>query len=306
MAWYFNLASMKATAVPEELIGAPFYRKHLSIDSINVVESCSHTVADQRGDMFLKDHMLLFVLEGVNRLTHGKTVYTVRKNEMVLLKKNISITYDKTGSTDLGVPYDSIMFFLKDEFLSDFMKMSGLNTMTTQEMASVNILAVHEPLLSFITSIKAHFNGDTPINKGLVRIKIMELLYDLAQADQNLLLQLIQLKKQTVTDISHVIEENYMSPLKLEDFAYLSGRSLASFKRDFNKIYGTSPAQLIKEKRLAKAQELLTTTDWPVNEICFAVGFENVSHFVRAYKEYSGKAPSEFRKTKQQKSASSH
>ncbi|WP_121812086.1 helix-turn-helix domain-containing protein [Mucilaginibacter kameinonensis] len=288
---------MKATTVPQELIGAPFYRKHLSIDSMDVVESCAHNEADQRGGMFLRDHMLLFVLEGVNRITHGKRIYTVFKNEMVLLKKNTSITYDKTGSADTGDMYDSVMFFLKDEFLSDFMKTSGIKTIKTEELASVNVMPVTEPLLSFITSIKAYFNGTAKIDKGLVRIKITELLYDLAQTDHNLLLQLIQLKKQIVGDIAHVIEENYMNPLKLVDLAYLSGRSLASFKRDFNTIYKTSPAQFLKEKRLNKAKELLTTTDWPVTEIGLSVGFENVSHFVRVYKEFSGTTPTEFRKT---------
>jgi len=288
---------MKATRVPKELIGAPFYRKHLSIDSMDVVESCAHNVADQRGGMFLKDHMLLFVLEGVNQITHGKRTYTVRKNEMVLLKKNISITYDKTGSAETGDLYDSVMFFLKDEFLSDFMKMSGIRTIKTEELAGVNVMQVKEPLLSFIISIKAYFNGSAKMDKGLVRIKIMELLYDLAQTDQNLLLQLIQLRKQVVGDISHVIEENYLNPLKLADFAHLSGRSLASFKRDFNNVYKTSPAQFLKEKRLSKAKELLKATNWPVTEICFAVGFENVSHFVRIYKKFSGMTPTEFRKS---------
>lgn len=263
---------------------------------MEVVESCAHNVADQRGGMFLKDHMLLFVLEGVNRITHGKKTYTVYKNEMVLFKKNISIAYDKTGSADTGNIYDSVMFFLKDEFLSDFMKMSGIKTVQTETLANVNVIQVKEPLLSYIISIKAYFNGSAKIDKGLVRIKIMELLYDLAQIDHNLLLQLIQLKKQVVVDISQIIEENYMNPLKLEEFAYLSGRSLASFKRDFSAIYKTSPAQYLKEKRLNKAKELLATTDWPVTEICFAVGFENVSHFVRIYKEFSGRTPTEYRK----------
>lgn len=290
---------MKATIVPKELIGAPHYRNYLSIDAINVVESCAHNVAEERGTMFLKDHMLLFVLQGTNCITHGKQTYTVHKNEMVLLKKNISISYDKTGSADTGEMYDSIMFFLKDEFLSDFMKTTGIKTIKTEGLAHVNVKPVQEPLLSFLTSIKGHFNAPNGVNKGLIRIKIMELLYDLAQVDHELLLQLIQLKKQVLTDISAVIEENYMNPLKLEELAYLSGRSLASFKRDFNAIYKTSPALFIKEKRLIKAQELLITTNWPVNEVCYEVGFESISHFSRAFKLFSGMTPVEFRKDHQ-------
>ena len=287
---------MKATVVPEELMGAPYYRNYLSFDSINLVESCSHNIAEQKGGMFLKDHMLLFVLKGTNCITHGKQKYTVHKNEMVLLKKNISITYDKTGSSENGEMYDSIMFFLKEEFISDFIKMAGIKTMKTERLANVNVKPVREPLLSFVASIKAHFNAPEKVDKRLVKMKIMELLFDLAQVDNNLLLQLIQLKKQFTTDITSVVEENFMSPLKLEDLAYLSGRSLASFKRDFNTIYKVSPAQYIKEKRLTKAKELLVSTDWPINEICYSIGFENISHFSRAFKVFSGKSPVDFRK----------
>ncbi|MDR0262390.1 MAG: AraC family transcriptional regulator [Sphingobacterium sp.] len=287
---------MKATIVPQELIGAPYYRNYLSIDSVNLVESCSHNIAEQKGGMFLKDHMLLFVLQGTNCITHGKHKYIVHKNEMVLLKKNISITYDKTGSSENGEIYESMMFFLKDEFISDFMKMANIKNMKTERLADVNIKPVYEPLLSFVSSIKGHFNAPEKVDKRLIRMKIMELLFDLAQFDNNLLLQLIQLKKQFMTDITTVVEENFMSPLRLEDLAYLSGRSLASFKRDFNTIYKVAPAQYIKEKRLNKAKELLTSTDWPVNEICYSIGFENISHFSRAFKVYTGKSPIDFRK----------
>lgn len=287
---------MRATTVPAQLMGAPFYRNFLSIDTVNLVESCAHDVADQRGSMFLKDHMLLFVLQGTNRITHGKQTYEVHKNEMVLLKKNISITYDKTGSAALGEMYDSVMFFLKDEFLTDFIKMAGIKTVKTEQLANVNVKPVEEPLRSFVQSIKGHFNAPERVDKKLLKIKIMELLFDLAQVDSNLLLQLIQLKKQFVTDITAVIEENYLNPLKLTDFAYLSGRSLASFKRDFKHIYKETPAQFIKNKRLNKAKELLMNTNWPIHDISFTVGFENFAHFSRAFKTYTGKTPLDFRK----------
>ena len=290
---------MKATTVPNQLIGAPYYRNYLSIDSVNLVESCSHDLSEQKGNMFLKDHMLLFVLEETNCITHGKQQYRVNKNEMVLFKKNISISYDKTGSRINGGMYDSIMFFLKDEFIVDFIKMADIKNTKTEKLADVNVKPVREPLLSFVASIKGHFNAPEKVDKRLLKIKIMELLFDLVQTDNSLLLQLLQLKKQFTTDITTVIEDNFMSPLRLEDFAYLSGRSLASFKRDFNKIYKVSPARYIKEKRLNKAKDLLVSTDWAINDICYTIGFENVSHFSRAFKQFSGKSPVDFRNEKE-------
>ncbi|PQA96983.1 AraC family transcriptional regulator [Chryseobacterium shigense] len=285
---------MKSTMAPGEMLGAPYYHNFISLNGVNIVESCTHT-KDKQGTMYIDDHLLLFVLEGSNKITYGNQSYLVKKNEMVLLHKNINFAFHKIGNKETDNSYDSMYFFLKDEFLVDFMKMGSVISNQSDKMARVTVKEVKEPLLSFITSIKPHFNEPEKMDKGLVRLKIIELLYDLAQTDEDLLQQLLQLKKQVISDISQVIEENYMNPLNLEDFAYLSGRSLSSFKRDFYTIYKVSPAQYIREKRMNKAKDLLSLSNLPVADVCYATGFETVSHFSRAFKKFFGQSPSEIR-----------
>ncbi|WP_245592363.1 helix-turn-helix domain-containing protein [Ectobacillus panaciterrae] len=70
-----------------------------------------------------------------------------------------------------------------------------------------------------------------------------------------------------------------MNPVSLNELAYLSGRSLSTFKRDFRKIYNTSPMKWIRNRRLDKAKELLTHTSLSVSDVCFSTGFENIAHF---------------------------
>jgi transcriptional regulator GlxA family with amidase domain len=89
-----------------------------------------------------------------------------------------------------------------------------------------------------------------------------------------------------------VVEHHYASPVSVSELAYLSGRSLSSFKRDFQNIYNIAPATWIREKRLEKAKDMLETTALSVSDICYSLGFENVSHFSRIYKEFHGQAPS--------------
>ncbi|WP_262507198.1 helix-turn-helix domain-containing protein [Sphingobacterium sp. IITKGP-BTPF85] len=72
-------------------------------------------------------------------------------------------------------------------------------------------------------------------------------------------------------------------------------QKLSSFKRDFKAIYNMTPASWIREKRLEKAKEMLEATQLPVSEICYSLGFENISHFSRIFKEYHGQAPTVFR-----------
>ncbi|WET03988.1 AraC family transcriptional regulator [Flavobacterium sp. YJ01] len=287
---------MKATKVPGQLIDAPYYNNFVKLDSVNIIESCTH-IRDKKGAMFLQDHMLLFVLEGTKHITYGNKTYTIEKNQMVLLKKNISFDYHKTGNFENKDCYDCLMFFLKDEFILDFIKMTEIKEVPTEEMARVTVRTVQEPLRSFVLSIKPYFNDPDKIDSGLVRLKMLELLYDLASTDRALLLQLLQLKQQAISDITQILEENLTSPLTLEDFAYLSGRSLSSFKRDFSAIYKTAPAKWIREKRLNHAQNLLTVTELPITDVCYESGFESPAHFSRLYKKYFGVSPSSARIT---------
>lgn len=87
-----------------------------------------------------------------------------------------------------------------------------------------------------------------------------------------------------------------MNPVSISDLAYLSGRSLSAFKREFQVTYNTSPLQWIRNRRLDKAEELLTHSNLSVTDICFTIGFENVAHFSKVFKERFGYPPSALKK----------
>jgi len=282
---------MKAVHVPEQLTNAPYYHRQLHLNGVSLVESCSHTSRTQ-GTMYLEEHMLMVVFEGTNRITQGKTTYVLNRGEMVLINKATQIGYDKAGNPDNNNIYDSMLFFLKDEFISEFMKMAKIESVDCAEVVVVTVKPVKERLQKFFESLRPYFNEPGDIDAGLMRLKMLELLYDLAATDKNLFQQLLQLKQQVHSDITSVVEENYTAPVTLTDLAYLSGRSLSSFKRDFQAIYQVPPAQWIREKRLAKAYQLLRTT-MPVKDVCYSLGFESVAHFSRLFKAHFGHTPSD-------------
>lgn len=289
---------MKLLKVPMGLIKAPYYKNALTLDGLSIVESCTNTssVASLTGNMFLEEPILLVVLEGTNVITVGKMQYTMRKNEMLLLKKATHMHYHKTGDPGKGNVYDSLMFFLKEEFIIDFMKMAQIESAETAEATVTMVKPVNERLLKFFYSVKPYFNDQEQIDSGLMRLKILELLYDLTSTDKNLLQQLLQLKQQVYADIPAVVEENYANPVSLSDLAYLCGRSLSSFKRDFYSIYQTTPATWIREKRLCKAREMLQA-GMGVKDVCYSLGFESPAHFSRLFKSHFGQTPREIQIT---------
>jgi AraC-like DNA-binding protein len=87
-------------------------------------------------------------------------------------------------------------------------------------------------------------------------------------------------------DLAKFMEDNYLFNMPLERFSYFTGRSLTTFKRDFRKIYGSTPQRWLTEKRLKLAHYLLTDGKQKPAEVFREVGFENLSHFRMLLKNF--------------------
>lgn len=284
---------MKYLKVPTVLAQSPSNYGLLRVKDFLAIASFEHTHQSD-GGMFLEEHLLLFVLDGTNTLTHGKHKYVVCKNQMILLPKATIWEYKKEGNLNTNL-YESMLFFLKDEFLKDFLQMAKVDKSDQKDIATA-VKSVNEHLLAYLNSIKPYFFNAESIESGLLRLKIMELLYVLALNDKEILHQMLRLRQPAKTDIISVIDQNYTLHLSLPQLAYLSGRSLSGFKRDFAAIYNTSPSKWIRERKLEKARELLSTTLFSIADISYMSGFENTTHFSRIFKEKFGYSPSENRK----------
>ena len=86
-------------------------------------------------------------------------------------------------------------------------------------------------------------------------------------------------------DILEFMEQNYMYDFSMEDLATFTGRSLATFKRDFKKISTLTPQKWLIHKRLEAAYEKMKTGTRKVQDVYLEVGFKNPSHFATAFKK---------------------
>ena len=93
-----------------------------------------------------------------------------------------------------------------------------------------------------------------------------------------------------------VMKEDMTNNEPLEDIANTLGVSYSLFRREFRKRCGISPGQYRLELRLAKAKELLLTTNLSVAEISSRLHFECIGQFSTFFKKKSGSSPLEFRK----------
>lgn len=261
------------------------------MDGGSIIDQCIVT-AGERGTFFLEQHLLYVVLGGSVKLTCGRQSWTVGKNEMILLRRAQSVSYEKQGSEETGL-FESQLFAINDELLKDFLTSQQVVIPAMTEEYGAQVSPMSERLVAYCWSLAPYFNDPSQVNPGLLRLKVMELLYNVMDCSKNIFRQMLQLRQPVKTDIRRVVEENYTSPISLDELAYLSGRSLSSFKREFQDIYGEPPARWIREKRLSKAQQMLRSSSLSVADVAYSLGFENPTHFSRIFKQQYGYAPSQ-------------
>ena len=279
----------KITKFPSALISGDCTTSSLVLDGGSIIDQCIVT-AGERGTFFLEQHLLYVVLGGSVKLTCGRQTWTVGKNEMILLRRAQSVSYEKQGSEETGL-FESQLFAINDELLKDFLTSQQVQIPQMTEELGTQVSPMSDRLVAYCWSLSPYFNDPSQVNPGLLRLKVMELLYNVMDCSKNIFRQMLQLRQPVKTDIHCVVEENYTSPISLDELAYLSGRSLSSFKREFQDIYGEPPARWIREKRLSKAHEMLQSSSLSVADIAYSLGFENPTHFSRIFKQQYGSSP---------------
>lgn len=290
-----TLRSSKMVKVPHELIKSPNKKGSLKLDGMSVIEFCFYTQGI-KGTFFLQDHLLLIVKSGVYSVRFGDQEYTMRSNEMMFIHKSIGVQYEKAGEPDSDYILDYMMFFLNEKVVNEFLKFAGLKPIyLMNDVVPITVFPINDRIGSYIESLKPYVENPDEVKEGLVRVKLMELLFHIADTNERFLHQMMQPISKDRDSIARIMEENFLNPVSLNDLAYLSGRSLATFKRDFRAIYSTTPLKWVRNRRLDKAKELLAETALSVTDVCFSTGFENIAHFSKVFKERFGLPPSEFR-----------
>ena len=82
-----------------------------------------------------------------------------------------------------------------------------------------------------------------------------------------------------------------MYEFTMEELAHYTGRSLATFKRDFKKVSDLTPEKWLIRKRLEVAYTMMQEGGKKIVDVYAQVGFKNQSHFSSAFKKQYGIAP---------------
>lgn len=103
-------------------------------------------------------------------------------------------------------------------------------------------------------------------------------------------------KDEAIRTLQVWMEGNAASDLTVSALARRSNLSERSLHRRFLNATGLSVNRYVQELRVEKAKGLLELTSLSVNQICWQVGYQDVSAFNRVFKSFSSISPSDYRR----------
>ncbi|RFM27845.1 AraC family transcriptional regulator [Deminuibacter soli] len=239
--------------------------------------STEQFVAEHAFSRIISGELHLF-LDGQTKVLKTGDTYLVRRNQLAKATKLPALDGD----------FKSITIYLTQEPLRAF---SIKHQITQQAVYNDNTLLVipdNAFINSFFQSLLPYFNEQSAINNELIETKTTEAILLLQKICPDKCDWLFDFREPGKIDLEAFMQQNYMFNVSIPRFAQLTGRSLAAFKRDFEKVFHSSPSRWLQHRRLSEAHYLIKEKGRKPASVYLEVGFEDLSHFSFAFKKQFG------------------
>lgn len=270
------------------------FRKFYCNDLLFTEYTCPLGVG--KHELWTECSYFVYILKGEKKWFAHEKSWILKAGESAFIKKG-AYRLEITDEEEICL----LVFFIPDSYVGRFLDEKSF-AMPIQPIPENNCdffipIRMNVSLESFYQSVLCYFTQKKPPQTPLLELKFQELLYNILYDPENAALAayLYQTRNKPPT-LPEIMEANYLHNLQLKDIACLCNRSLSSFKRDFQSVYGCPPKKWLTEKRIRFACQMLKNTAKPISEISFESGFENTTHFCKLFKHGMGKSPLSYRR----------
>jgi len=242
------------------------------------------------GEIFIKQHVFDYIISGTSEVYFAGKSYHYKAGDFRFAARNRLSKFVKMPTPD--GEYKSISICIDRDTLLEMSNNYQISKTVQPIHDNVFVLNQNKLFHNYIETLLPYLENGNEISGDLVRIKIKEAILIFMQVNPELKNILFDFSEPGKIDLEAYMNEHYQYNGDLNQFAYLTGRSLSTFKRDFQAIFKTTPNKWLLQKRLEEAHYLLKEKKMRSTDVYVDVGFKDYSHFSVAFKKLFGTAPS--------------
>jgi AraC-like DNA-binding protein len=259
-----------------------------------IVYSCYFRTS-RAGEHFVADHILSYLVSGALTITDARQQYTFGEGDCMFIRRNQLASYTKQPRPN--GEYKTISIYFDQATLRELGAAYGYASRHPASREGIVRLKNHRVYKGFMDSLLPYLEADPLKDPALMALKRKEALLTLLKVNPELEDVLFDFSAPGKIDLEGFMQKNFRFKAGLSQFAYLTGRSLATFKRDFEKVFNTSPGRWLVQRRLEEAYHQIREGGKRPSEVYYELGFEDFSHFSYAFRQAFGQPPSRIGKT---------
>ncbi len=242
---------------------------------------------------FVREHVLCHIVAGELQFTEADAVTLATAGDTILFRRNLLFKCEKRP-TPTGKPFKIVFFVLERDFLRNHAIKGALQSTTTDAIHKpVLFIQPRPPLQGLLNSLYPYIKSGEAMSDVMMVHKLTEAILTLIEQNEGLDRWLFDFGQQGKLDLHDFMEKNFMFNVPMQKFAELTGRSLSTFQRDFHKIFGAKAGSWLLKRRLQAAYESISEKNKKPGEIYLDLGFEDIAHFSRSFKNEFGFNPSQ-------------
>ncbi|MEM9452553.1 MAG: AraC family transcriptional regulator [Myxococcota bacterium] len=298
------MVAARTLRVPGDLLDQPVY------SHCRLAQGCVVSYASQRGmtaqRVLVTELLVVHVRRGLKRLhsCHDLDARDVPAGQLVVIPPGLCFMSELVEGKGVSfTDYSSTVIALSGDFLAD----SSLEPQHQPRQAGgapegppdglpvgpwAPLVVEPQPYLDSVLRTLPTKLASAPDDR-LLELQLRELLITLEHSSAAPLLARVAREVRSDADarLRSVVTRHRGAPIQLDEMATLCGRSLSSFKRDFQRLFGTSPGRWQQDMRLEHAAALLRRRAHNVTQVASMAGFGDPSSFIRAFRAKYGITP---------------
>jgi AraC-like DNA-binding protein len=255
-----------------------------------ILHSCYHKKRFER-EHLVEDHAITFVQSGSLQFTTAEGLKVFKIGEIAVIRRNQLAKSEKFPDVD-GNPVKTVTIFLNQEALRQYAMQNAIEDQPIYSGHKILRVSPNRFLEAFFLSLLPYYDQPEALSKPIMELKIKEAIELLLRLENPIKSFLFDFSGPHKIDLEAFMLRNYEYNVPIREYARLCGRSISTFKRDFQKVFNATPERWLKETRLEKARYLIKEKKQKPVDVYLRVGFENLSHFSTEFKAYFGFNPS--------------
>lgn len=242
------------------------------------------------GEIFIRQHVIDYIISGKSETYFGGKSQIYNAGDFRFAVKNRLSKFVKQPA--VAGEYQSISICIDHDTLFEMKDQYQSEKLDPRAFDNVFLLKPNTLFRNYIDSLLPYLENGRQLHTDLVKVKIKEAVIIFIEANPELKEILFDFSEPGKIDLEAFMASHYNYNGSIGEFAYLTGRSLSTFKRDFVQIFKTTPNKWLIKRRLEDARYLIKEKNWKATDVYIEVGFKDYSHFSVAYKQFFGHSPS--------------